>query len=232
MMYMRECLIRTGKDDAQYDEKWGYFKPKQRLNVDQSPPPFSCECKKTYEAPQKDQKVWVSSGKSRKRFYSLNICLRPESDQPQVSIIFRGQGIHISAIEREAQVENVDVYFQTSAWVDTSFCVKWAEKTLKSAVEKEDNFVPFCDNLEVRKADLFKDTVKELGRLVWYGVANVTDIWQPIEARYAQLLMMLIKQEFPKWLDDDNNIERWYGESLFSTSEKRILITKLVGNAY
>ena len=99
---MRERLIRTGKDDAQYDEKWGYFKPKQRLNVDQSPPPFSYECKKTYEAPQKDKKVWVSSGKSRKRFYSLNICLRPESDQPQVSIIFRGQGIHISAIEREA----------------------------------------------------------------------------------------------------------------------------------
>ena len=81
-----------------------------------------------------------------------------------------------------------------------------------------------CHNLG-QKADLFKDIVKESGGLVWYGVANATDIWQPIDAGYAQLLKVLIKQEFFKWLDDDNNMERWYNESLFSASEKRILIT-------
>ena len=43
---------------------------------------------------------------------------------------------------------------------------------------------------------------------------------------------MLIKQEFFKWLDDDGNIDKWYCESIFSASEKRILITNWVGNAY
>ena len=76
---LRKHLICTGKNDAQYDEKWVYFKPKQCLNVDQSPLPFSY------------------------------------------------------------------------------------------------------------------DTVKELGGLVWYGVANATGIRQPIDAGYAQLLKMLIK---------------------------------------
>ena len=80
---LRKHLICTGKDDAQYDEKWGYFKPKQCLNVDQSPLPFSYECKKTYEVSQKDQKVWVrqSNANSGKRFCSHNICFRPEGDQ-------------------------------------------------------------------------------------------------------------------------------------------------------
>ena len=64
---------------------------------------------------------------------------------------------------------------------------------MKSAVEKEDNFILFCDNLEGKKADLFRDTVKELGALVWYGVADAIDIWLPIDAGYAQLLKMLIQ---------------------------------------
>ena len=44
---LRERLIRTGQSNAQYDQKWGCFKPSQRCNVDQSPLPFSYECRKT-----------------------------------------------------------------------------------------------------------------------------------------------------------------------------------------
>ena len=43
---------------------------------------------------------------------------------------------------------------------------------------------------------------------------------------------MLIKQEFFNWLDDEDNIDKWYGETVFSASEKRILITRWVGKAY
>ena len=89
----------------------------------------------------------------------------------------------------------------------------------------------FCDNLEGQKAEVFKESVEALGGIVWYGVANATDIWQPIDAGYAQLLKVLIKQ-FLNWLDDDDNIDKWYGETVFSVSEKRILITRSVGKAY
>ena len=60
----------------------------------------------------------------------------------------------------------------------------------------------FCDNLEGQKAEVFKESVEALDGIVWYGVANVTDIWQPIDAGYAQLLKVLIKQEILNWLDD------------------------------
>ena len=60
----------------------------------------------------------------------------------------------------------------------------------------------------------------------------MTDIWQSIDAGYAQLLKALIKQEFFNLLDDDDNIDKWYGETVFSASQKRILITRWVGKAY
>ena len=53
---LRERLIRTGNGNNNYDKKWGYFKPSQRLNVDQWPLPFSYECRKTYEDPEKYKK--------------------------------------------------------------------------------------------------------------------------------------------------------------------------------
>lgn len=48
----RERLIRTGRNDN-YDQKWGRFLPKQRLNVDQSPLPFAIDAKKTYDIVEK-----------------------------------------------------------------------------------------------------------------------------------------------------------------------------------
>ena len=130
---LRERLIRTGQSNAQYDQKWGYFKPSQRYNVDQSPLPFSYECRKTYESPDTDKKVWVSqsNANSGKRFCTLNICFRSEEGQPRVSIIFCGQGLRLSQTEKQAWDEDVDVYFQTKAWADTPFCVKWVDNTLK-----------------------------------------------------------------------------------------------------
>ena len=52
------------------------------------------------------------------------------------------------------------------------------------------------------------------------------------DAGYAQVLKVVIKQEFFNWLDDEDHIDEWYGETVFSASEKRILITRWVGKAY
>ena len=57
---LRERLIQTGQINAQYDQKRGYFKQSQQYNVDQSPLPFSYECRNTYESPETDKNVWVS----------------------------------------------------------------------------------------------------------------------------------------------------------------------------
>ena len=116
---------------------------------------------------------------------------------------------------------------------------------VKSSTKAE--FVLFCDNLEGQIADDFRETVRALNGIPWYGVKNASDIWQPVDGGYAATLKALVKQEFFKWLtlkalvkqeffkwlDDEENCEKWYGvDSKITASRKRILISHWCGNAY
>ena len=235
---LRERLVKTSKG-ADYDPVYGAFKPSQRFNVDQSPLPFAIDTKKTYERIEpknkenRNKNVWVSQPAPglEKRQCTLQICFRPDGQQPKIAIIFRGQGKRLSAVEKESWHPDVDVYFQKNAWADTEFCVNWVKGTLKPSVEGR--FVLFLDNLEGQIAEEFKKSVADIGGVCWYGLPGATDIWQPVDAGYAELLKVKVRQAHYKWLDSDENADKWYGEDKkFTASERRILITHWVGDAY
>jgi hypothetical protein len=234
----REKLIRVGFDDG-YDPKWGRFKPHQRFNVDQSPLPFVLYRNKTYECfdegeNQHNKKVWIAQPSSglEKRQCSLQICFRPEGENPRLAIIFRGKG-RVTTEEKRAWSKDVDVYFQEKAWADTKFSLEWIRGTLEPVVKNEDRFVLFCDNLSAQKSEEFKEAVAKCGGVVWYGLPNATDVWQPVDAGPAQLLKVFVGQMQRKWLEDDENSELWYGhEKGFSAKERRILITHWCGEAW
>ena len=58
-------------------------------------------------------------------------------------------------------------------------------------------------------------------------------MWQPVDAGYAELLKVLIKQKFSSWLDSDENADRWYGNlEPFSAKGRRMLISHWTGEAY
>ena len=235
----RERLIRSGKR-IHYDTKWGYFKPMNRFNVDQSPLPFAINMKKTYhhydeDEDQRKSKVWISQPGSGldKRQCTLQICCRPCGKQPKLAIIFRGLGKRITSEEKNAWHKNVDVYFQSNAWADTKFSCEWVKKTLKDAVNDLDHFALFCDNLTAQVSSEFKESVSDQSGVCWYGLPNATDLWQPVDAGYAELLKRLVNQKFHAWLDSDENADRWYGNvDSFSAKERRILITHWAGDAY
>ena len=142
----------------------------------------------------------------------------------------------ISEDERKAWHPDVDVYFQTNAWADTAFSVEWANKTLKPFVKDLSRYVLLCDNLTAQTSDQFLDTIAGINKgVVWFGLKNATDLWQQVDAGYAQLLKVLVDQAHHKWLDSDENAERWYGngnEPKFTAKERRILITQWCGEAY
>lgn len=233
----RERLVRSGKDDT-YDQKWGRFLPSQRFNVDQSPLPFAITTKRTYELVKKgDQyhKVWISQPGSglEKRQCTLQVCFRPTGKQPKLAIIFRGKGKRITKEEKAAWHKDVDVYFQENAWADTDFSVAWAQKTLKTQVESEKRFALFCDNLTAQISDEFKSEISSQSGVCWFGLPNATDLWQPVDAGYAELLKTFVGQAQHEWLDNEDNAEKWYGnESGFSAKDRRILITLWAGSAY
>ena len=54
-----------------------------------------------------------------------------------------------------------------------------------------------------------------------------------MNAGYAELLKILIKQAQYDWLDKEDNAEKWYGnEGQFSAKDRRIFIPLWAGNAY
>ena len=152
-----------------------------------------------------------------------------------MAIIFRGQGKRLTEVEKKSWHPDIDVYFQKNVWADTAFCAKWAQHTLKPAAADDGGrpFLLFCDNLEGQTKPAFNDEVIAQKGIPVFGVANATDIWQPVDGGYGATLKRLVNQEFFNWLDDEENCEKWYGEkSKISASEKRILITHWVAAAY
>ena len=72
-----------------------------------------------------------------------------------------------------------------------------------------------------------------MGGVVWFGVPNGTDLWQPVDAGFGQLLKTLINHKFTEWLEGEEKADRWYGNSnSFTAGERRILISNLAGEAY
>ena len=234
---LRERLIRTGKQDD-YDEKWGRFHPECRLNVDQSPCPFVFDSNRTYHQFTEDQhneKVWISQPGAAldKRQFSLQICFSPKGKQPPLGIVFHGSGKRISEDERSSWHKDVHMSFQENAWVDTKITVDWVKKTLKTATAHLKRFILFADNLASQVHDDFKESVSGCSGVVWYGLPDKTSLWQPVDAAYAKMLKTLMEQEHHKWLDDEEHVDRWYGnEEPYSAKERRILITHWADEAY
>ena len=76
----------------------------------------------------------------------------------------------------------------------------------------------FCDNLTGQSNPAIRESVSKLNGVVWYGLKNGTDIWQPVDAGYAEKLKVMIKHSFFDWLDDDENADKWYSVESFTAS--------------
>ena len=65
---------------------------------------------------------------------------------------------------------------------------------------------------EFKKADINGES--------WFSLPNATDLWQPVDVRYVELIKVLITQNHHKWLDSEENTERWYdSEEKFPSKE-------------
>ena len=117
---LRERAFRTGAANPNYDAKWGSYLPIDRFNVDQSPLPFARDTSTTYEQigkrkkENRNQKVLPIQPKQgfSKCFCTLNICFCPSAEQPRYTIIFRGKGLRLSAVEKASWDKDVDVFIQ------------------------------------------------------------------------------------------------------------------------
>mgnify|MGYP001578625902 CR=1 FL=1 len=100
----------------------------------------------------------------------------------------------------------------------------WARHTSPS-VEK----LLYCDNLDAQVAPDFKKLLAtEHKTTVYYGPANLTEDWQPIDAGFGKRVKEEYRSMQEKWLEE--NQERWAKKKI-PARERRILVTKWVAAA-
>ena len=170
-----------------------------------------------------------------KRFCTLHLVFRAEGTQPKPTIIFRGQGVRISRLERESWDARVIVMFQKKAWADRKFIIDHTKNNLcpfiRANLPPELEKVYFCDNLDSQLQQSFVDALKSVNCFRWLLPVKSTSETQPVDAGLGRLVKLLISQEFEVWLEHEDNLEIWENGKL-SASEKRVLITKFVGAAW
>ena len=126
--------------------KWGTYINWQRANVDQSPLPFTNGADATYDEIGA-KRVPINQGNDawHKRQYTVQLAFRPAlpplpttetaaarfdkhlQHQQRPAIVFRGQG-RVSQAERDGYHQDVDVYWQPNAWVDSTVANEWVSK--------------------------------------------------------------------------------------------------------
>ena len=136
--------------------------------------------------------------------------------------------------EKLAYHKNVNIFFQTNAWIDIDVCRKWIDRTLCTFVRdgKLETFFLLLDNLSCQESDEFKKEVSVIKGLCWYGLKEETDLWQPVDAGYADVPKKLVGIQQREWLDKDENADRWYDGKRFSAKERKILISHWAGEAW
>ena len=142
----------------------------QKTDIDQVPLPFVVDREKTYDVTGNKQ-VCVSQPSSGldKRQASLQLCIRAEGDQDvKPAIVFRGKG-NVSSAEKTQYDQDVDVYFQPSAWMDSQLNQEWVKRTLIPGIgTSPQEKVIFADNVGFQQEKGFHEMCrKEINAIIY-----------------------------------------------------------------
>jgi hypothetical protein len=178
------------------------------------------------------KEVWISQageGAWEKRMCTLQVCFSPDpkGPQPRAGLIFRGQGLRISAYEKAAWHPDVDVSFNEKAWANDAWCLEHIPKQLAPVIpgRKGAEALLICDNLSGQCSETFRKLMKTKHNvLVWNLQPGTTDITQPVDSGYGRAVKRLIGVKLAQWLENDDNLEKWETGKI-TASDRRILLT-------
>ncbi|KAL3903279.1 MAG: hypothetical protein SGPRY_011741, partial [Prymnesium sp.] len=196
------------------------------------------------------KRVWLAGTKvdDGKRFCILQIIARaingpedvPRRGQPKIGIIFRGQGLRISAEEKAARHPDVHVRFQHKAWADETYCEEHAgcemvEATREARLRGRQSVV-FYDNLHSQTTDEQEQILLQKAMCVRHFLpTGVTSEIQLIDDGRGYAVKNEMVYALDRWLDQDDNLKLWTPEASdggFPMWRKRALISHLAAQAW
>ncbi|CEP02794.1 hypothetical protein PBRA_002761 [Plasmodiophora brassicae] len=211
--------------------------PHSMFNFDEVPLPFVNDGDRRTVDDVGTKRVWIRQpgAGDEKRQATLFLCIGADCEvQPRPHVIFRGKGTQILRSDEPNQWDSrVSVHFQENGWVDTKTAVNIAKVMQQDPafVNPDENRTFLCDNLQSHKAPEFVDSMKSLGEIVLFP-PNVTDLLQPVDAGAGRMMKYLIASRLDAQMDDDAAFSsKWLGGK-FTASERRVLITNWVGEAW
>ena len=215
-----------GHGDGPQEER---FQLHQIANVDQTPLPFSFTQGPTYDTTNSST-VWVRGGSSGldKRQCTAQLTIFADG-KPRIKpfVIFRGKGKRISLRERLQYDKRVTVHFQTNAWCDEVAMEQWVKNCWKPCVKEESLLI--LDIHNAQKTDHIKDLLKECDTTPIFVPAGCTSIIQPLDVCYNAPFKSRVEGAAMQHMQD--NLEG-YLNGKFTAGERRVLLTKWVGQAW
>ena len=181
--------------------------------------------------------MWIQQNEAGmdRRFCTLELCFHPGRNQPRPGVVFRGKGKRISAVEKALWDPRVFVMFQENAWVDRATNDNYTKHVICPFMLEEhpleEDKVMFCDNLEAQTTQSFLDLLHEVNCSRYLQPPESTDLIQAVDAGLGRLTKFQVGRQFDDWMDKEDNLQKWE-DGKITASEKRILITKWVGEAW
>ena len=224
---IREIQLGDGKGDGPLEERFGL---NAIANVDQTPLPFSFTKGQTYETTNSST-VWVRGGQSGLDKRQCTIQLTIFADwEPRVKpfIIFRGKGKRISMKERLQYDKKVMVHFQENAWCDEQAMEYWAKYCWKPKVKEPMLLV--LDLHKAQKTDHIQELLTEgCDTTPAFIPAGLTNILQPLDVSYNAPFKERVESTAAQHMEENLNK---YLNGKFTAGERRVLLTKWVGDAW
>ena len=234
--YRLLCRLAMPHPQQDAHSRW---RMSNRYNVDQVPCVFGSQSNKTWHLEEDGDRVTISAGATpdAKREATLQICVRfvqPGELQVRGAIVFRGQGLRISAEEKMGWSPKIDVYFQPKAWMDTALCLKWITRTfapLVTSVNAGEESVLFMDNLSSQKAPSVKEALWEEARTKPHFLpAGQSDTVQVVDQGIGKMVKSFMGKCHTQWLQGEGVLEKWCRGEV-TTSQRRVLLTQWFGDA-
>ena len=144
----------------------------------------------------------------------------------------KGTSKRIDRGEKELWDDRVKDFWQKKTWIDSVVMIDLSRHFFegKVAVHREDLWVIlFCDNLSPYLDEEVNNIFGEIKVILCFLPPNMTNFFQPIDARLGRLVRLSVGRNLDEWLVNNDNMSRWEGTTI--ASERRILTTNIVGKA-
>lgn len=143
-------------------------------------------------------------------------------------LIFRGQGKRISKKEKEAYDKRVVIKFQKKAWCDEAIMKSWVAEMWRRPLSPEAQ-KPKLLIADVQTPPAIASQLKNCKTEVALVPPGCTNIIQPLDVSFNAEFKGIIDQLQNEHMSE--NLEKYVNNG-FSASDRRVLISKWVGEAW